>query len=494
MHLHADGGRAWTFTEIVNDEYPGAAACSQCPDVNVTLTEPSARLEESPSDITEHLVDPYPQMSLNARSISNPPTLRSSSMNRPLTGQRFLRASPKTIGAMLRHAREARGLTQGEAAESLGVARTTLSAIETGNRQVRPGELLHLSEMYGRTLNELIGEREIISDFPSQFRASRLAGAAGDAEAELFEAVHHFQRLCEDYLFLETTNGVSLRHDYPTEYPIMLNQAEQSGQDAATAERNRLGLGDGPIPDLRQVLENEVGLRVFTIPLPAKVAGIFTCNEALGGCIAINESHPAEYRQWSLSHEYGHFLTARHRADIAPVQPSARPNTFERCADAFAGAFLMPATGLQRRFNQVAREADGLVTPVEIVRLAIAYQVSFQAMTIRLEKLRHLPKGTWERLAGKGFKVREAQMPTGLQINEKTGLGLPMRYQLLACRAFEDGEITESHFARLLRLDRLDARAVRLRFLEGAVAHDELDGSFFSQELRPSAETVAQPG
>ncbi|MXZ25328.1 MAG: ImmA/IrrE family metallo-endopeptidase [Caldilineaceae bacterium SB0665_bin_21] len=414
-------------------------------------------------------------------------------MNRPLTGRQFVRASPKTIGAMLRQARKARGLTQGEAAELLGVARTTLSAIETGNRRVRPDELLHLSGMYGRNLNELLGEREIISDFPSQFQASHLAGTAGDAEAELFAAVHRFQRLCEDYLFLETTNGVSLRRDYPPEYLIMRYRAEQSGQDAAMAERNRLGLGDGPISNLRQVLEDEVGLRVFTILLPSKVAGIFAYNEALGGCIAVNESHSAEHRQWSLSLEYGHFLTARHRADIAPVQPSLRPNVFERCANAFAGAFLMPATGLQRRFNQVAREADGLVTPMEIMRLAVAYQVTFQAMTIRLEKLRHLPKGTWGRLLGKGFKVSEAQMPTGLQSNEKTGLGLSMRYQLLACRAFEDGEITESHFARLLLLDRLDARAVRLRFLEGMVANDELDGGLFSQELRPSVETVAPP-
>lgn len=415
-------------------------------------------------------------------------------MNRPLTKRQFPGASAKTVGTMLRRAREARGLTQGEAAQSLEVARTTLSAIEAGKRQVRPDELLHLSEMYGRTLNELIGEREIISDFPSQFRAARLAGAAGDAEAKLFEAVHQFQRLCEDYLFLETTTGVSLRRDYPPEYPIMRYRPEQSGQDAATAERNRLGLGDGPVPNLRQVLEDEVGLRVFTIPLPSKVAGIFAYNEALGGCIAVNELHPAERRQWSLGHEYGHFLTARHRADIAPVQPSSRPNAFERYADAFAGAFLMPATGLQRRFNQAAREVGGLVTPVEIMRLAIAYQVSFQAMTIRLEKLRHLPQGTCKRLMGKGFKVREAQMPTGLPINGKTGLGLPVRYQLLACRAFEDGEITEGHFARLLRLDRLEARAVRLRFLEGAVVNDDLDGGLFSQELHPSVEAIAQPG
>ena len=247
-------------------------------------------------------------------------------MNQPLAERRFLKEAPKKIGTRLRRAREARGLTQGEAAQSLGVARTTLSAIEAGNRQVRPDALLHLSGMYGRTLNELIGEREIISDFPLQLPVSRLAKFVGDAEAELSEAVHRFQRLCEDYLFLETTIGVSLRRDYPPEYPIMQSRPEQSGQDAATAERNRLGLGDGPIPDLRRVLEDEVGLRVFAIPLPSKVASIFTYNEVLGGCIAVNELHPPERRQWSLGASTAAFSppgTGRtlHLSSHRPAQP-----------------------------------------------------------------------------------------------------------------------------------------------------------------------------
>lgn len=78
--LHTDGSRAWTFTEIVNSEHnecPGATACWQFPNMNVTLTERTARLEESPSDITEPLVDLYQQMSPNAGSTSNPSTLGS---------------------------------------------------------------------------------------------------------------------------------------------------------------------------------------------------------------------------------------------------------------------------------------------------------------------------------------------------------------------------------------------------------------------------------
>ncbi len=49
--------QAWTFANIVNDEHPGAAACSQFPDLYMTLTELSVRLGESSSDITARLVD-----------------------------------------------------------------------------------------------------------------------------------------------------------------------------------------------------------------------------------------------------------------------------------------------------------------------------------------------------------------------------------------------------------------------------------------------------
>lgn len=55
--IHLVREQAWTFTKIVNDKYPDAAVCSQFPDLYMTLTELSAKLGESSSDVTEHLVD-----------------------------------------------------------------------------------------------------------------------------------------------------------------------------------------------------------------------------------------------------------------------------------------------------------------------------------------------------------------------------------------------------------------------------------------------------
>lgn len=52
------------------------------------------------------------------------------------------------VGDRLRVARSASGLTQEQAAERLGLARTTLVAIERGDRQPRPEELVAFAKLY----------------------------------------------------------------------------------------------------------------------------------------------------------------------------------------------------------------------------------------------------------------------------------------------------------------------------------------------------------
>ena len=71
-------------------------------------------------------------------------------------------------------------------------------------------------------------------------------------------------------------------------------------EEVATAERNRLGIGDGPLSNLRERLENDVGLRIFYLPMASKLAGLFAYNDELGGCVGINSGHPRDRRHWSL--------------------------------------------------------------------------------------------------------------------------------------------------------------------------------------------------
>ena len=378
-----------------------------------------------------------------------------------------------TVQALrLRAARESSGLTQAQAAAELGVSRPLLIAIEKGTREVSPEELVRLAEIYGKPVSELQRAAPPPLAIGARFRA---ALASAPEAGQLSGVVSRLEDQADNYLDLLRR----ARIDPPGRYPPARNISQldpwQAGEDLATEERNRLGIGDGPIRQLREVLEIEVGLRVFLLPLPSKVAGLFVHVDELGGCIGVNISHPSERRRWTMAHEYAHYLATRDRAEVTPVtQRRYLPET-ERFADAFAANFLMPRSGLSRRFHELKRSKDSKVTPATLVQLAHAYGVSVQALTLRLEDLRLLPSGTWDRLRDNDFQPRAAARILGLEPAEYAAEALPLHYRLLAVQLYADGEITEPQLARYLGTDIVGARRAYQELTETRDVSD--DGS-----------------
>src|SRR5262249_38893732 len=135
-----------------------------------------------------------------------------------------------------------------------------------------------------------------------------------------------------------------------------------------------------------------------------------------------------------------------------------RQSSWERFADAFAENFLMPAAGLNRRFTELHRASQsGSITLAQIFNLADLYQVSVQALIIRLEKLKRFPSGMWDKLELEGFRPRQAQQLLGINPNPVEQYLLPKRYINLAVMAYEKGHLSEGQLAKLLRTDRVSA-------------------------------------
>ena len=297
-----------------------------------------------------------------------------------------------------------------------------------------------------------------MADFAVQFRTAVSGAGSPQDQKELGQAVQEFQRLCEDYLYLENLNGASLRRNYPPQYQIVENRSRGCCRRRASSERNRLGLGDGPLLRLREVFENDVGVRVFSTVLPSRVAGVFSLYGGIGrlhrcerppsrGTAAVVNGP----RIWSFSNEP---LSVRD-SHVGHQQACPRFREVRRrlCSlSAHAGCWS------PRRFNELSRAADGKVTAAEVCRVAHYYFVSVEAMMLRLEELRLLPGGTWDRLRDRGFKVREAQAQLGLLPYSSNDRLLPLSYQFLAVRAYEEGNLTEGELVRLLRVDRVSAR------------------------------------
>jgi Zn-dependent peptidase ImmA (M78 family)/DNA-binding XRE family transcriptional regulator len=375
------------------------------------------------------------------------------------------------LGARLRAAREARGLTQAQAAAELRVSRPLLIAMEKGSRMVQPDELISLARLYDRPVSELLRPTAPPLAIGARFRAALASAPETD---NLPGLIARFEELADNYLDLLRRGGAEPPGQYPPVRRIDHLDPAQAAEDLAVEERNRLGLGDGPIQRLREVLEVDAGLRIFIEPLPPKVAGLFVYIDSLGGCVALNAHHPSERRRWTLAHEYAHFLVSRDRAEVTLIGYRRQQPETERFADAFAANFLMPRSGLLRRFNELKRSRAGQVTAAALVQLAHAYRVSVQALTLRLEDLRLVRTGTWDRLRDSNFRPRAAARTLGLEADdEHAAESLPFHYRILATQLYADGEITEGQLARYLGTDIVGARRAYQRMTETRDVSDD---------------------
>lgn len=374
---------------------------------------------------------------------------------------------PRMVGERLRTARLAAGLTQQQAVEESQMGRTTLVAIEKGERPVRPDELTRLAELYDVPIRTLLRSAGDPEPLVVRFRATNQT-----TDQDLASAVAMLQQLAEDYVELEELVHAPMLQLHPPVRSIGRLDPYQAGEELANAERNRLGLGDGPVHELDELLESSVGLRVFAPRLPSKVAGVYAYSEVLGGCIAVNGMHPFERQRWTLAHDYAHFLTDRDQPEATLIQWRSRPPRKEQFADAFAAAFLMPGPGLRQRINDIRRTGRG-PTAADLLRMADQYRVSFQAMILRAEGLELLKRGTLDRLLGDGFGVAEGRRLLDMSTEHARVLHLPRRYTTLAVVAHDSLMITEEQLSRYLHVDRLEARQRVQHFKKRRILDDE---------------------
>ena len=291
------------------------------------------------------------------------------------------------LGERLRGARSGANLTQDLAAASVGMARTTLVAIEKGQRSIRPEELLALARLYGVSVGNLTSPDAIHVDLSARFRRSE----GKEASKAATQALGLLNRLATGAVQLERLLRQELRTDYPPPLRINPQIVNQQAEDAANNLRTRLGVGLGPIPDLISLLELELGLRIFVRPLPSQIAGLYAYDPAIGACVLINASHHWRRRFQTAIHEVGRFVSDRAHADILE-EKEVTLSIEDRFAKRFGSAFLMPASGVRARFDQVVG-SDSRFEVRELILLAHQFGVATEAMCRRIGGIDPSAKG-----------------------------------------------------------------------------------------------------
>src|SRR5688572_1961186 len=115
---------------------------------------------------------------------------------------------PADVGERLRIARDNADITQKDAADTINIARTTLVAIEKGQRRIRIDELQELAKLYGTSVNALLRREAVHVDLAPRFR--KLPDAVNAAADE---AVDIMSRLARAEVELENLLGIKRVHN-----------------------------------------------------------------------------------------------------------------------------------------------------------------------------------------------------------------------------------------------------------------------------------------
>ena len=379
---------------------------------------------------------------------------------------------PVELGERLRIAREAAKITQAAAAAAARMARTTLVAIEQGQRKARIDELQVLAKLYGTSVNALLRREAVHVDLVPKYRklteqTDPAVEAAGRLLTDLVKAE----------VELENLLGIHRVRNYPQQRPILPGDVYLQAEQDALEVRHWLGLGLAPISDMNGLLELQLGVRMFVRKLPTRISGLYAFDDTVGACVLMNAVGRRSRRQYTAAHELGHLVSSRGDPDIL-LDGSQEKAREERYANAFARGFLLPARAVMQQFQELTVGASHL-SRRHVILLAHVFGVSREAMVRRLEELKLAKPGTWDWFQSHGgiTDVQERQvLGDSALIDTDRGDAngsAPIRLNQMAAEAWQKDLLSEGQLARLMHLDR-----VALRELLDALADDpsEADG------------------
>ena len=384
--------------------------------------------------------------------------------------------SRRELGRRLRNGRRASHVTQAEAAEALGVARSAISQVESGNRNISGLELHRLAHLYGRDIREFLQEDfSETAPITALFRSQPGLSLGVPAKESLVLCTRLQRHIATLRGLLGLESGLVSVPNYSPPPSGSKWDAVRHGRRAATEERRRLDLGNAPLPDVTDLLEAQ-GISTAQVPLPDDISGLTLIDDANGVLVVANRDHHILRRRFSFAHEYAHVLLDRHRTGILS-HVRDRGNLMEVRANAFAAAFLMPAEGVRayvrglEKGHQSRNRADTFDedAPIrvegrfdvesqelqmhDVVRLADHFRVSCTAMLFRLKALKLLRHVDHQRLiaedrAGLSKTLRKVlDLPEPEHAVERTRFR--SRFLALAIEAFARGKISPAKLDEL---------------------------------------------
>ena len=265
---------------------------------------------------------------------------------------------------LLRIARQARGLSQGEAAAKLKIPQVTLSRYENA---------------ISSPTDEFLDRAALNYDFPVSFfeQADPVLGppvsvhpmwrkkqsvTAREMDAIIAEfniRILNIRRMLEGVEF--TPQSTIPQMD--------IEEYEEDTERIAAMVRGHWLVPQGPLQDLTGLIERAGAIIIYSPLGGSSVSGVTMSAPGLRPIIMLNREQPSDRARFTLAHELAHLVMHRF--------PSPQ---MEKQANSFASAFLMPANEIRAAFR-------GRIDLKRLAALKPEWKVSMQALLYRAQSL-----------------------------------------------------------------------------------------------------------
>jgi Zn-dependent peptidase ImmA (M78 family) len=312
------------------------------------------------------------------------------------------------------------------------VSAQAIGKYERGEMMPSSGILIALSRALGVSVDFFAAPSGVrLGNIDFRKHSGTSVRERAQVEAEVIEHVERYL-LIEEILDMKSS-------EWHAPFNRRIVAASEDAEKVAEDVRNIWHLGEDPIPNLTELLE-EKGVKVMLLDLPDRVSGL-TCDVQREDkepvpVIVVNRAHPLERRRLTMAHELGHRVM------------DASEEILEKAANRFAGAFLQPREHVRREVGY-HRHRFGAAEVMATKRL---YRVSASALVVRCRDLGIISQDTLVRIFQTVGRTWRGTEPQPLESADQRGeFEEPKRFQRLCYRALAEDLITETKAAELLQ-------------------------------------------
>lgn len=268
------------------------------------------------------------------------------------------------LGQRLRFVRLAAGKSQGSVARALGLDRTAISRMESGERKTNAVELLNAAAFLGVTLADLIDVPTpdvVAARTPLEEESAGNERAHARAQIELDRALRDAEQL----------RGLGLIHTVDLTFGNEGITSPDHARELAHAARRFLGLGVDPLGPLSDVAAS---LGLWCRTTEEHVDGLSLTPDSGFGVGLVGAHLEPGRRRSTVAHEIGHHVSGD---SSARTGHTSVPAEAERLVDAFAAEFLLP--------GEVVESLAPCPTRADLIDVAVRYRVSWSVLRTACE-------------------------------------------------------------------------------------------------------------